>query len=52
MDGSSIIDSILSLLGVVPLFFAVLVSVVLGSGSMFNAGRGEIDKAFMQKYPQ
>jgi len=34
------------------LFFAVLVSVVLGSGSMFNAGRGEIDKAFMQKYPQ
>ena len=52
MDGSSIIDSILGLLGVVPLFFAVLVSVVLGSGSMFNAGRGEIDKAFMQKYPQ
>ncbi|SFV76018.1 hypothetical protein MNB_SUP05-13-25 [hydrothermal vent metagenome] len=52
MDGSSIIDSILSLLGVVPLFFAVLVSVVLGSGSMFNAGRGEIDKAFMQKHPQ
>ena len=52
MDGSSIIDSILSLLGVVPLFFAVLISVVLGSGSLFNAGRGEIDKAFMQKYPQ
>lgn len=52
MDGSKIIDSILDLLGVVPLFFAVLVSVVLGSGSMFNAGRGEIDQAFMQKYPQ
>jgi len=34
----------LSLLGVVPLFFAVLISVVLGSGSMFNAGRGEVDE--------
>jgi hypothetical protein len=52
MDGSKIIDSILDLLGVVPLFFSVLVSMVLGSGSMFNAGRGEIDQAFMQKHPQ
>ncbi len=52
MDGSKIIDSILDLLGVVPLFFAILVSVVLGSGSMFNAGRGEIDEAFMKKHPQ
>lgn len=52
MDGSKIMDSILDLLGVVPLFFAVLVSVILGSGSMFNAGRGEIDKAFMKKHPQ
>ena len=52
MDGTNIMQSILDLLGVVPLFFAVLVSVVLGSGSMFNAGRGEIDEAFTKKYPQ
>ena len=52
MDGSNIMGSVLSILGVVPLFFAVLVSAVLGSGSMFNAGRGEIDEKFMQKYPQ
>ncbi len=52
MDGTSIMDSILSLLGVVPLFFSVLVSVVLGSGSMFNPGRGEIDQSMLQKYPQ
>ncbi len=52
MDGSNIMDSILSLLGVVPLFFAVLISVVLGSGSMFNAGRGEVDEKISQKYPQ
>jgi hypothetical protein len=52
MDGSNIMDSILSLLGVVPLFFAVLISVVLGSGSMFNAGRGEVDEKLSQKYPQ
>ena len=52
MDGTSILDSILSLLGIVPLFFVILVSMVLGSGSMFNAGRGEIDQAFMQDHPQ
>jgi hypothetical protein len=48
MDGVSIVDSILSLLGVVSLFLCILVPVVLGSGSMFNTGCGEID----QKYPQ
>ncbi|MDC0390718.1 hypothetical protein OAM64_03935 [Candidatus Thioglobus sp.] len=52
MDGSSITGSILTLLGTVPLFFAVLVSAVLGSGSMFNAGRGEVEQKFTQKYPQ
>jgi hypothetical protein len=52
MDGVSILDSILSLLGIVPLFFVILVSMVLGSGSMFNAGRGEIDQTFMQDHPQ
>ncbi len=52
MDGTSITGSIMTLLGTVPLFFAVLVSAVLGSGSMFNAGRGEIDQKFAQKYPQ
>jgi hypothetical protein len=52
MDGSSILDSILTLLGIVPLFFSVLVCAVLGSGSMFNAGRGEIEQNFAQKYPQ
>ncbi|WP_428087244.1 hypothetical protein [Candidatus Thioglobus sp.] len=52
MDGTSITDSILTLLGIVPLFFAVLVSAVLGSGSMFNAGRSEIEQKFSQKYPQ
>ncbi|HIB30770.1 MAG TPA: hypothetical protein EYO25_02175 [Candidatus Thioglobus sp.] len=52
MDGTSIIESILTLLGIVPLFFAVLISAVLGSGSMFNAGRGEVDQKIAQKYPQ
>ena len=52
MDGTSITDSILTLLGIVPLFFAVLISAVLGSGSMFNAGRSEIEQKFAQKYPQ
>ncbi len=52
MDGVSIVSSIMTLLGVVPLFFVVLVSVVLGSGSMFNAGRGEIDKKHAEKYPE
>lgn len=52
MDGNSITGSILTLLGTVPLFFAVLVSAVLGSGSMFNAGRGEVEQKFTQKYPQ
>jgi hypothetical protein len=52
MDGTSITGSILTLLGTVPLFFAVLVSAVLGSGSMFNAGRGEVEQKFAQKYPQ
>lgn len=52
MDGTSIVSSILTLLGTVPLFFAVLVSAVLGSGSMFNAGRGEVEQKFAQKYPQ
>lgn len=52
MDGTNIMQSILGLLGVVPLFFAVLILVVLGSGSMFNAGRGEIDETFTKKYPQ
>jgi len=42
----------MSLLGIVPLFFVILVSMVLGSGSMFNAGRGEIDQTFMQDHPQ
>jgi hypothetical protein len=45
---TSIIGSILTLLGTMPLFFAVLVSAELGTGSMFNAGRGEVE----QKYPQ
>ncbi|MBL6977181.1 MAG: hypothetical protein ISR70_03890, partial [Candidatus Thioglobus sp.] len=52
MDGTSITGSIMTLLGTVPLFFAVLISAVLGSGSMFNAGRGEIDQTFAQKHPQ
>jgi len=50
MDGSTILDSILILLGIVPLFFTVLISVVVGSGSMFNAGRGEIDEKLIEKY--
>jgi hypothetical protein len=52
MDGVSIINSIMTLLGIVPLFFAVLVSAVLGSGSMYNAARGEVEQKFVQKYPQ
>ena len=52
MDGTNITDFILSLLSAVPLFFSVLISVVLGSGSMFNAGRGEISEKMIQKYPQ
>jgi hypothetical protein len=52
MEGENITESILTLLGTVPLFFAVLVSAVLGSGSMFNAGRGEVEENFAKKYPQ
>jgi ABC-type long-subunit fatty acid transport system fused permease/ATPase subunit len=52
MDGVSIINSIMTLLGIVPLFFAVLVSAVLGSGSMYNAARGEVEQKFVQKYPR
>jgi len=37
---------------IVSLFFVVLVSMVLDSGSMFNVGRGEIDQVFMQDHPQ
>jgi hypothetical protein len=51
MDGSTILESILNLLGIVPMFFAVLISVVLGSGSLFNAGRAEVDKKLSLKYP-
>jgi hypothetical protein len=50
MSGVSILESILTLLGIVPLFFSVLICTVLGSGSMFNAGRGEIDDKFIKKY--
>ena len=39
-------------ISIVPLFFAVLASITLGFGSVFNAGRGEIDKVFMQDQPQ
>jgi hypothetical protein len=52
MDGVSITGSILTLLGTVPLFFSVLISAVLGSGSMFNAARGEVEQKLAQKYPQ
>jgi hypothetical protein len=48
MDGTSITGSILTLLGTMPLFFAMLVSAVLGSGSMFNAGRDEVEQKFTQ----
>lgn len=50
MDGTSIAGSIFTLLAIVPLFFTILVVVILGSGSLFNAGRGEIDQATIDKY--
>lgn len=51
MDGTTILGSILNLLGIVPMFFVVLISVVLGSGSLFNASRGEVDEKLLHKYP-
>jgi hypothetical protein len=48
--GINITYYIFTILGVVPLFFSVLVATVLGSGSAFNAGVGEIEEKFAQKY--
>ena len=50
MDGQSVIESVFLILGIVPLFIAVFISVVLGSGSMFNAGRGEVPIKMLEKF--
>ncbi len=52
MDGSTIAEAITMRLSTIPLFIAILVGAVIGSGSMFNAGRGEVDDKLMQKYSQ
>lgn len=52
MDGSSIVEAITMRLSIIPVFIAVLLGAVLGSGSVFNAGRSEISKKFAKKYAQ
>jgi len=52
MDGTSIVEAITMRLSIIPLFVVILVGSVIGSGSMFNAGRGEIDEKMTKKYPQ
>jgi len=52
MDGTSIVEAITMRLSIIPLFVVILVGSVIGSGSMFNAGRSEIDEKMTKKYPQ
>jgi len=48
MDGQSVIENVFLILGVVPLFAMVFLSVLLGSGSMFNARRGEVPESWLK----
>ena len=43
MDGVNVIQGVMNMVSIVPLFVIILVMTILGSGSLFNAGRGEID---------
>jgi len=52
MDGSSISEAIFLLLGIVPLFIVILIGIIIGSGSIYSAGKGEITKKFAEKYLQ
>ena len=45
-----IINTIFTLLSLVPLFFTILTAFVVESGMMFNAGRGEVPEKFIAKY--
>ena len=42
INGDNLMQNVFLILSVVPLFVVVFLSVLLGSGSMFNAGRGEV----------
>lgn len=50
MHGTSVIETVFLILGVVPLFIAIFLSVLLGSGSMFNARRGEVPIKLLAKF--
>jgi len=52
MDGHSISEAIFLLLGIVPLFIVILIGIIIGSGSIYSAGKGEITKKFAEKYLQ
>ncbi|MDC0447384.1 hypothetical protein OAL99_05810, partial [Gammaproteobacteria bacterium] len=52
MDGYSISEAIFLLLGIVPLFIVILIGIIIGSGSIYSAGKGEITKKFAEKYLQ
>lgn len=41
MNGESITANIFLIISIIPLFIAVFLSVLLGSGSLYNAGKGE-----------
>ena len=46
MNGENLMQNVSLILAIVPLFVVVFLSVLLGSGSMFNAGRGEVPDNF------
>lgn len=50
MNGENLMENVFLILAVVPLFMVVFLSVLLGSGSIFNAGRGEVPIKLLAKY--
>jgi len=50
MNGENLMANVFLILAIVPLFIVVFLSVLLGSGSMFNAGRGEVPIKILSKY--
>lgn len=42
MGGTSVIGGVMEMAGIVPLFLIILVMTIVGSGSIFNASKGEI----------
>jgi membrane protease YdiL (CAAX protease family) len=50
MDGQNVMQDVFLILAIVPLFITVFLSVLLGSGSMFNAGKGEVPPKLLAKF--